>query len=333
MTKKTIINGVLIVLLLALCVSFNACEKDGVFKPKQKISKIFADFKDYSYEWNEEIGEYEITEILYPKQLVQDWTWDKNKLGKIDFWGFYFRWDDEIPTPMIYSTDRYFYEKNKLVRIEQDQGFYSEISYKGSKIEKLESYDGGRKLWQIMDFTYEKNKISKILITIYPSDYAKNIEGKFLATFLPKEFVSKIVKKTEKNRSKKSIESITFTVNYTYTGDNVKEMIITYNEEGYQFQFNANYISYDTKHNPLYKKLGVDIDEEFMFGNSIVSSKNNPLEAKYVYTEIDEEDSYNSTAKYQFTYTYNKDFPTVTEIKIIDEDGDIYTEKVYYEYQ
>jgi len=340
MAKKLIFKAVAIVLLLTFCVSFNSCDKEGVYNPKQKISKIYEDFMYYDWSIDPETGWPTITEKLYPKQLTQAWTWDKNKLNKIDFWSLYFCWgcQDVSPISEIWNTDRYFYEKNKLVRIEQDGGYYTEIIYDGSKYKKMNSYDSRHKLWLSMDFKYDKNKITNIsIVEMWESYWDKAAEGKFLSTFLPKELVSKIIDKSEKRKSKKSNNTSTYNVSYTYTGDNINEMIFQYvDEDGDLYKLTAKYVSYDNKQNPFHKKLGADFDFdfEFAFGNIIVTSKNNPLEIRYVLYEEYYGASYTENIKFQYTYTYNKDFPTEVQLKVTDDDGDTWTaNKVYYEYK
>jgi len=332
MTKKTIIYAVLLVSLLTLCVSFYSCEKDGVFNPKQKISRVYEDLSFYSVVLHEE--------IIYPKQLVQDWTWDKNKLNKINFWGFSSHWGEE-PTLRIWNTDRYFYEKNKLVRIEQDGGYCSKIFYNGSKLDKIKSYNREQELWQTMSFFYDKNKITRIKIEVIPSYWDKKMEKKLLSTFIPKEFVSKIVEKSEKNRSKDA-NAIIYNVAYTYNGDNIDKTVFVCDARGYEMNTIINYISYDNKNNPLYKKMKeIDIEEEMHLGTSVVSPKNNPLEVKVNSTK-----TYNGVVineeiiKCTYTYTYSKDYPIVIEAKMIyeddeydDDDDDVEITKRYFEYK
>ncbi|MCL2313611.1 MAG: hypothetical protein FWC41_14240 [Firmicutes bacterium] len=336
MSKKIIFSAVAITLLLTFCVSFNSCEKEGVYNPKQKMSKVYQDFVHTCYEYNPQTGEVIITEKLFPKQLTQTWTWDKNKLNKIDFWDFYY-WHSEEPESEIWYTDRYFYEKNQLVRIERDGGYYIEITYDGSKYKKINFYDNRHKPWLSMDFTYDKNKISNIvIIEMWENYWDKATEGKFLSTFLPKEFVSKMVNKSEKKRAKKFNNTATYNVNYTYTGDNINEMIFQYIDEDEDlYKITAKYISYDSKQNPFYKKFGIDIESElFVFGNLMITPKNNPLEVNFTLYEEYYGEPDTENMKFQYTYTYSKDFPTEVQLKVIDMDGDAeIAGKVYYEYK
>jgi hypothetical protein len=316
--KKTIKHLLFIAFLLALCVSFNSCGKveDGVYNPKQKISKIYEDF---TYD--------EITN----KELIQEWTWEKNQLSKIDYCSS--NPDDE--TQIIYS-DRFFYNGNKLVKIEQNDGSNTQLFYDGSKLKNIEVYDRNQSKWLSMIFTYTNNKISKIIIE--EEKYKNNAFGAmFLPFFFPNKFISKIAKCFEEN-GKKSDMLITYNVNYNYTGDNIKEMVVDIFEGESHLVLTANYLSHDNKQNPFYKKFTVPDDFVLSFvyvlGNNFVSSKNNPLEVVYQFGYAG--GSYTENDTYKYTYSYdNKDFPT--EILLTGYYGDdvnnSWIKKNYYEYE
>jgi hypothetical protein len=59
--------GFLTTVCVGLALIFTACDKEGVYNPKQKISKIYAQ----SY--------YGLEKIKPPKELAETWTWDKNR--------------------------------------------------------------------------------------------------------------------------------------------------------------------------------------------------------------------------------------------------------------
>jgi hypothetical protein len=340
MIKKSILNVFFIVFLVTLGTSFNSCQKEGVFSPKQKISNIYADLTFSKIYWDPETNQYEIKEETIPKQIVQGWTWDKNKLSKIDYWDAYFwGWDyDKKFTNEIWKTDRYFYKNNRLTKIEHDRGFFTNVLYSGSKYNRMESYDCNQNLWLAIDFTYSNNKISKIIVE-YTYEYFWDLktEYKLLSTIFPKSIISKVAKKSEKTRKAKKTESMIFVVNYTYNGDNVNEMAVEIDWGGGEIdKVISDFVSHDTKSNPFYKRMGVIVDEDFGFfgfGTMFVSSKNNPLEIKIKYSEIygGDSDDYEGTQKY--TYTYNKDFPTeVIQVFTFDDD-EPWTNKIFYEYK
>jgi len=322
MTKKSAMNAVLFVFLLTLGLSFSSCQKEGVYNPKQKISKIYVDI-DYG------------DEMFFPKQIVQEWTWSNDKLNKVDFYGMSFYWmDDDLELENeLYQTDRYFYEKNKLVKIEHGEEYYSKLSYSGSKYKKLESFDAHNNLWLSMDFSYEKNKISKITITQdMDIDVDKVLKMRFLSSFIPKEFVSKVAKKSEESRDDGYIKT-TYTVNYSYNGDNIKDVVVQIGYLGMNMEIlTTKYLAHDTKQNPYYNKLEISVIEEIMFGLVTVSSKNNPLKAEVVYNE-NLGGALIENVILEYTYSYVNDFPTEVIEKTTLKDGFSNTNKLYFEYQ
>ena len=337
MTQKTIFKTLSVVLLLTLCVSFYSCEKEGVFNPKQKISKIYADFERTITVWDPETGEYTYKHLSFPKQMVQQWRWDDNQLSKIDFWSFYFWWEDEILEPRLWGTDHYYYENNRLVRINSEDGYTAKITYDGDKYKKMEFFNDYDDIWLIMNYVYEHNKISQVKIEVNWNEWKKETETKILSTFLPKEMVYRMVQKSEKKKSTKSINTDIYTINYTYTGNNIKEMILeNIDNYGDMYRITANYLLYDTKQNPFYKKVESGLEGEFMFGSTVVSSKNNPLEVRFTEYEEYHGASYTERTTYKYTYVYNKNYPIEIQVQTIwedEEDEDIEVNKIYYEYQ
>jgi hypothetical protein len=335
MTKKAILKAFSVVFLLSLCISFYSCEKEGVFNPTKKISKIYADFETFIAVFDPETEEYSYKNVLYPKQLTQDWVWDKNKLSKIDFWTYYFIWwEEEISEGRIWGTDNYFYEKNRLIRIEQDGEYFIKILYDGSQYKKMEFYNDHSEIWLTMDFIYNKNKISHVKVEVNWNNWKKEAEIKLLSSFLPKEVVSKLMKKPEKKKSKKNIDLEEHNIYYTYTGDNIDKMIYEYiDDDGDRYQLTAQYLSYDSKQNPFYKKGGFEIEGEFMFGVTVVSSKNNPLQVNYEIYEEYYGTPYTDYFTSKYKYTYNKNYPIEVLSETIWDDGDIETRKLYYEYR
>jgi len=325
MTKKTIFNGILIALVLTFCASFNSCQKEGVYDPKQKISKIYT---DVNYSEDE----------VYPKQLVQEWTWNGNKLDKVDSYGISFSWEDDnlVVGSEIYATDHYFYEKNRVVKIEHEdieehEKSYTKFSYDGSKYKKMELLDNNQNLVSSTDFQYQNGKIStmttglKMDIGLY-----KNLEIRLLSTMLPKEYVPVIAKKLKEYRQSKSETSINLIVNYTYNGDNVKEIGVDVEVFGTKTNMlTALYVAYDNKQNPLYHKMDINgLAALSSFGIMIVTSKNNPLEVQSTSKLISE-----ATGSTTYSYpSYFKDFPLEVIEKSTFGEFSIKT-KLYYEYK
>lgn len=284
--------------VFSLCVSFYSCEKE-TYNPKQKINKIYSEMLPY-----------------FPKHLSQEWFWESNKLARIDYY-----FGDNVG-----NTERYTYEKNKLVKVEDDDGFFI-ISYDGNKYKKIEYFHSYINFsYCTWDFSYTNNKISKIIYTETSQFlFFNKMETGFLSTLIPKEFISVLAEKSAKKGTEKSLDLYVCTFNYSYDGDNIKEIIMAEEYEGELFTITYTYISYDKMLNPFYKYVGLAPE---LISATFVTPKNNPLEVKIIYSEDNEQQLL------EYSYQYEKKFPVEVEIKrtLVDENFS-YSSKEYYEYQ
>jgi len=277
--------------------AFFACEKEGVYNPKQKIKRV-----------------YEEKDAI--KVLAEEWTWNKNLLEKIDYY----------VNNKIDHTERYSYEKNRVVKVEGNY-YYYKVSYDGSMYKQVDLYYVNR-LSMSYVFEYTGSKISKTTITIY-GEYIPLKSG-FLSSIFSKETISTIGKLTaEDNRSKGSGPQI-ITITFLYDGDNVKEQVLSFVTEYFGQVYSTNikmiYDKYDTKvNNPFYKFLSEGI---------ATTSKNLPLEVREISTTVLEGFEPDvSTTRIQYTYSLQKNFPTEIQEKIIDEDNNMEIFTIWYEYQ
>lgn len=299
MKRKSFASILLLTLLFTCCLFFFSCEKER-YNPKQKIKEIYTEYPGY-----------------YPKHLTEVWTWDKNQLAKIDYYS----------GNSIDNTEHYFYEKKKLVKVEDEEKYF-EINYDGSKFKRIECYRRNGNLLVTFDFTYTDNKISKIIYTDYYNDvYSKDGETGFFSKLISKEFAKEMLKLTKKNKPTKDGSSYVYTFTYKYDGDNIKEKKMEYiDEETGVFNIIFTYKGHDNNFNPFYKYVGMPYPNEFI-ATDFVSSKNNPLE---IHRERSEDYERELTTRY--TYTYKDKFPTEIQKEEIYEGGTIMS-KYYYEYQ
>lgn len=284
-------------LLIVYCFFASSCEREK-YNPKQKIKEIYFEYPGF-----------------YPKHLSEVWTWDKNQLAKIDYYG----------GNSIINTEYYFYEKKKLIKVEDDENYFN-IIYDGWKYKKIECYRKNGTLEVTYDFTYAGSKISKIVYT----DYYNFILGKesgFLSKLLSKEFIQEMKKLSAQNSSAKEGTPYIYTFTYTYDGDNIKEKKVEYiDDQDDIFNMVYTYKSYDNNLNPFYKHVGLPYPYEFI-GIDLVSPKNNPVE---VFRERSEDYEREVTIKY--TYSYEDQFPVEIQEENIYEDGSLIS-KYYYVYQ
>jgi len=284
---------------MALCILFIGCEKEGVYNPNEKIKRI-------SYQ--------------YPggtKQLSQEWTWDKNLLKKIEYFYSY--------TPVY--EERYTYEKNKLTRVDESDGWYWRVFYKDNLYDKAEYYDSRGSVQMSAKFTYDKKKVSRIDLTIFDDGWkSKMSNGGFMSNLFSQELFQEISKISSKSKSR--APSTSFRISFTYDKNNIKERIIEYNEYGYSERYTYKFEKYDNKLNPLYSFY-----TKFDDFDAFVGSKNNPLEVivEWRGTYGGESDFERTTITYD--YTYNGKFPTEVLRVYRDSDGDTWRYTTYYEYQ
>lgn len=108
MKKLSSIFTILMVCVLA--VTFTSCQKDGVYKPKQKISKIY------------------VQRDGHDKILTETWTWDKNLLSSITFE------EDDYTVNFVYDGK----QVSKMVSGNQTVFF----TYDGKQITNMTAKDG-----------------------------------------------------------------------------------------------------------------------------------------------------------------------------------------------
>ncbi|MBP5728020.1 MAG: hypothetical protein J6Y48_13195, partial [Clostridia bacterium] len=133
-------TALLLAILLPVAASFTSCKKDGVYNPKQKISRIYRQ------------GSGQNTE----KQLVELWNWDGKKLSSITYYD---------RSGEMEGTEKFSYDGKRLSRIDYisdfGDGSYLLFTYDGRKLDKVEVYALGN-LVGTLKYTYDGNKISKM---------------------------------------------------------------------------------------------------------------------------------------------------------------------------
>ena len=289
-----------LVFLLIFCALLFSCGKDETFNPEQKIKRIYE-------------GSYN-----GPKFLMQEWTWDNDRLMQIDFYDSY---NEDI---ILRNTEYFTYEDNKLIKVENNDAYF-QISYKNKKYDRIELYRKNGYLLATWDFSYRNNKVSEIIFTDN-DDYfwvSKMENEGFLSSLMPVSIMEYSSKVGEKQSSSKSSEVSTIT--YQYSGNNITEIKWTFNEPDDYIIYTYN--SYDKMLNPFYKHI--ELGNRYI---EIVTSENNPGKAhmSILYGLKYESDT-------EYLYQYNTDgFPIEVVVKTFTEDFydtfiDLY--KRYYEYE
>ena len=291
-----------IALLLGMVVlaSMTSCtkeEKDGVYTPKKKIQKVYVSSTDSE------------------KYLNQSWDWDGGMLKAINHYdsGKNLMW-----------TETFSYDGNRLVRVDDSNGpEYTIYDYDGKKL-KSANYYVGSELEATATYSYNDGKLNKIVLTGY-EDAKSARERKLQSSYLP--FSTEILEVIDKIRSsivEPSLgkENDVMELQFSWSGDNVSEIVATFEEEIQTVTF-----QYDSKNNPHKGFLGVysfdpgeEIQEGYMF-----MSKNNITKVTLCMDDEKEEIIIN------FTYQYDRnDYPTMI-VRTWSYDSDDYV--TYYEYE
>jgi hypothetical protein len=286
-----------LVLSLGTAVFVN-CQKDGVYNPKQKISKIRQAYN----------GE---------KRLIEAWTWEGNLLSRTVEYS-----NDTTVKGKVY----YFYEKKQLVRMEYTGFSYCIITYSGSQYDKIDFYTRFDRKTDTYVFTYDKKKVSKIMITTY-ADPQKLIgsmgNNDLKAVFIPKMILEQTDKMVAKSTIRKANEDVVITHTITYDKDNPKEWRIsqTVNEKLGELVY--TYDSYDENNNPYYASNLV-----YGVGNSF--QKNNPTKVTCI-AYLDGVSGVPSITDYTYQYDTKK-YPTEM-IEMRKEGTAVFPDTLYYEYK
>ena len=288
--------------LLLVATVFVGCQKDGVFNPKQKISKVYQAYNG-------------------GRLLTEKWTWDDNLLNYIA----YFR-DDTT----VLRKSYYFYEKKQLVRIENTNDLsYIIITYDKSNYKQMEFYNRFDRKLRSYAFTYDKKKIAKIEMTIYknPSKSMMSVGDDIMSAFIPKAILDETNKLMMNSSLLKSTEDDIIIYTMQYDGDNLSEWKISSRSEERLKETVLQYNSYDENKNPYYTSYP-NINEDNPTFPAFY--KNNPLKiTSTIYIDNVKTISYT----YDFTYKYDaKKFPTEAIMKLT-QDSYSNSDTLYYEYQ
>lgn len=258
MKKYLILTAVSALLLMFV----TSCDKDGIYNPKEKISKIYYDQEG-------------------SKVLSESWTWDKNLLTKVAYGT---------------SQDEYQlfeYDKKQVVKITDyyfgvDHGYVSFI-YDKASLSKVEAYNKDNELTESIEVVHDGKKIIKLTMTSYEQDYEtlksishQRLLSRTLGFFVSKPLIDKIMQANHKSTT------YVTTIEFTYDGDNVISEKYTDEEVVYTTTY-----TYDANLNPFYDGL-------FSSENSMALSINNPLSANLTATIGGQ--SFSSTVSYSYVY-------------------------------
>ena len=139
----------LLAILLPVAASFTSCKKDGVYNPKQKISRIYYAYSSPDPFFNSD------------KELKEIWDWDGNKLSTIAYY----------TKKGVDGTEKFSYDGKRLSRVDYVIPDGTNVAhvlyiYDGRKLDKMEYYSG-EELQEIHKYIYDGKKLSKVEVTFY----------------------------------------------------------------------------------------------------------------------------------------------------------------------
>lgn len=318
--KKTALFAAAAALLL-----FGACQKDGKYNPKEKISNVSEEYCSVSSYFS---GEEWVTDSsITPKHVSEQWTWDGKKLSQIAYIGY--DYDDQgNMVPDGQDLVKFNYDGSQMTEVTTSYGERMTFTYDGKKLQKAELYDGAATPYMTYEFEHDGKKISSMTVTMAEDYYDKKgakvsrLEHLLLGNIIPQtkstdKFVCQLHAKAAK-------AGLSIRMDLTWDGDNVSK-ITAVTPYG-----NATMtLTYDDKNNP-FKNFGpmfgfygeTETGVEFCNKNNIT---------KMVISDIE-----GGSDEENYTYTYDGQWPvSCTNMYSYEDEYNRGTNSrtVYYEYE
>ena len=303
-------TALLLAMLLPVAASLTSCHKDGVYNPKEKISRIYYAYSSPDPFFNSD------------KELKEIWDWDGNKLSTIAYY----------TKKGVDGTEKFSYDGKRLSRVDYVIPDGTNVAhvlyiYDGRKLDKMEYYSG-EELQEIHKYIYDGKKLSKVEVTFYDifayptSQMAKQwqtVRSRLFRYAVPEAVcasMDRIVEtciNTDTPFRQKEGAYYTWTINLTWEGKNISK--VEYYDPTNEL-ISIQY-SYDKNSNPIYGCYTMgNLDEECL---NAMTCKNNVVS-----------ETWNDGDRADYTYQYDGKFPISKSVKWVD-DEDI--ETWYYEYK
>jgi hypothetical protein len=281
-------------IVLGVSVAFGAtsCEKDGVYQPVKKISKIY------------------IQENKNDKQLYAEWTWKGNKL-------------EQIAYPLNRDTAHFSYEKGVISKITYTgiSPRYLSFQYDKNFFSKMNLYNENTLLVSYQ-FFYDKKKISKIIVMEYAPDKSgmQHLGDLFTLLSLPDMAAESIEMTTLEHAYKgggsggsggggEGGTTVLASYSFTFTWDEKKDNITQIVTQTHSLRTTMKYL-YDEKNNP-FKGLQSEASNDATMGyvyNAASCNKNNIVKSQLL---VGEEANLKEHTTIKIDYVYNKKYPVM----------------------
>ena len=288
--RRALLISVAVTLGVTSILLFCACNKhEGVYKPKQKISKIYY----------QEIQNGKDIIAKSPKEI---WTWEKKKLTKIEIVGK--------------ETLKFSYDGSQVSKIESES-LVMNFSYEKKKLDNIKISKSGT-LYQTITVSGRDNDDRITKLTYETQSTAKNLKdietnsaqiNPILNLMFPSAIAASLLSDVNEAKTHKA-GATTTTYEYTYEGNNITKVKET---EGTTEKIMI--YQYDNKINPYYKSLYYTYN---------IEKEDNPKSEKNPIMGLSENNIqlyYNEATKMfqtKYEYTYNED-DLPTSIKLSQE--------------
>ena len=288
---KKINFSIVTILAVALMFVFASCTKDGVYKPKKKISKIYETVQ---------------TDPNPEKILKEIWTWDGKLLSKISYD------DGDIVT--------FTYEKKQLTTINNGDTRI-EINYdsKGKFIDNAKMYYKDV-MYTTYTFQHDKNLISSYTVEYNGPGLADNARSariienmfRFVAPEVAQNEVANFVKTAENNTKADN----SYTVYFVYDGKNVSEQTVKSGNS--QVVYTYTYTDYKNLFYGLLTDMGIDMLSKNA-PSTILRTEAGKPDYNYTYTyQADGKIPTQVTENMTWTLSLGNTTTTHTETKVTD---------------
>ncbi len=287
-------RNLLIVAIALLTVAFVSCKKDGVYKPKEKIAKIYKEWTtiDVTTQVTPDMTTTRTDTMAQPRYVAEEWNWVDKTLGSVvikDSHG-------NVDANVAYIYD----DKNRLTGLTFDGG---KVEYAYNEDKKLQSmkYYEDNELGFSYDIEYEGKLPVKVAMTEYWGASDKNMSD-FAKSLIP-SYILKYKELKEKGLTAKATHTYTITANITWDGKNISQVVTAEHDED---PVTTTY-EYDNNINPYYGMYGaVWVFEGEAEELHFAYSKNNVVKETCSYTSNNK----TITTIDEYTYEYDGKYPT-----------------------
>ena len=276
-----------------------SCERDGVYQPAKKISKIY------------------IQEGNGDKQLYAEWKWKGNKL-------------EQIAYPLNRDTAHFSYEKGKMSKISYTGVLprYFSFQYDANLLSKMNLYEENTLLVSYQ-FFHDKKKINKVIVLEFAPNKSglQHLGDLFSLLSLPDIAAESVemaaleygYKGSGGNGGGGGETTVKASYSFTFIWDEKKNNIVQTTTQpdlslpSSSLTTTMKYM-YDNKNNP-FKGLQSEVTDEATMGHvyDVASgSKNNIIKAQLV---VGKDANAREHSIIKTDYVYNKKYPVMATSK------------------